>query len=77
MRSCYNARAAQQALQHGTLAWQQPRWEPRSLLFKYCPHYMMFADEPSDYSGCPCKAALSGQQERLLHDAFLWERPNL
>lgn len=60
-----------EALTHGTMPWTLEAWERRSVLLKYCPHYMQWgrggvaADDPE----------LTERQKLLLQIAHVWERP--
>jgi len=60
-----------EALTHGTAAWTNPHNERRSVLLKYCPHYMQWAGQPmnADIPG------LTERQQLILKGAYVWERP--
>ena len=60
-----------EALTHGTWPWTDPNAQRRSVLMKYCPHYMQWAKGPinSSFDG------LTERQRFLLEGAFVWQRP--
>jgi ectoine hydroxylase-related dioxygenase (phytanoyl-CoA dioxygenase family) len=60
-----------ESLTHGTMRWQDPTRERRSVLLKYCPHYMQWSRTPvsSDISG------LTERQKLILQPPYVWERP--
>ena len=62
-----------EALTHGTMPWRSTAGERRSVLLKYCPHYMQWAQKPmdSDLEG------LTDRQRRILDGAYVWQRTGL
>lgn len=62
-----------EALTHGTMTWTNPDIERRSVLLKYCPHYMQWAAGPmkSDFPG------LTDRQRLIMQGAYVWERPQI
>lgn len=62
-----------EALTHGTMPWRNPNVERRSVLLKYCPHYMQWAGSPMDAS----IPGLSERQKLVLQGASVWKRPTV
>jgi hypothetical protein len=63
-----------EALTHGTAPWTNPTNERRSVLLKYCPHYMQWSNGgpmKSDFEG------LTDRQKLILQGASVWERPKV
>jgi hypothetical protein len=59
-----------EALTHGTMKWTNAH-ERRSVLLKYCPHYMQWTTGPmkSDFPG------LTERQKLILQAPYVWNRP--
>lgn len=62
-----------ESLTHGTWPWTNPRGERRSVLLKYCPHYMQWASTPMESN----IDALTERQRAILQPAYVWQRPRL
>lgn len=59
-----------ESLTHGTMAWRDTNNERRSVLLKYCPHYMQWThwQMSSDIEG------LTERQKLILQPPHVWER---
>lgn len=60
-----------EALTHGTMPWANRDHERRSVLLKYCPHFMQWGQYPmsADIPG------LTDRQRQILQGAYVWQRP--
>jgi ectoine hydroxylase-related dioxygenase (phytanoyl-CoA dioxygenase family) len=62
-----------EALTHGTMPWRDPNIERRSVLLKYCPHYMQWTQ-------CTMSSEIEGLTERqklILQPPYVWQRPTV
>jgi len=59
-----------EALTHGTMPWTTGANERRSVLLKYCPHYMQWGQRPMS----PDVEGLTERQARILQGAYVWQR---
>lgn len=62
-----------EALTHGTAPWVADH-QRRSVLNKYSPHHMTWADEPPT---TPEGVALTDRQERLFEPPYVWRRESV
>jgi len=62
-----------ESLSHGTAPWTNTANERRSVLLKYCPHYMQWGNGAmkSDFEG------LTERQKMILERAYVWDRKAL
>jgi ectoine hydroxylase-related dioxygenase (phytanoyl-CoA dioxygenase family) len=63
-----------EALTHGTMPWTNQDHERRSVLLKYCPHYMQWARSPLSTDGID---ELTNRQRAILEGAYVWQREAL
>jgi len=62
-----------ESLTHGTMRWQDVERERRSVLLKYCPHYMQWTHAPlSDEI-----IGLTERQKLILQPPYVWQRPTV
>jgi ectoine hydroxylase-related dioxygenase (phytanoyl-CoA dioxygenase family) len=59
-----------EALTHGTMPWMNKTGERRSVLMKYCPGYMQWAQAPMSAD----LANLTERQKLILEPGHVWER---
>lgn len=59
-----------ESLTHGTWPWRDPKGQRRSVLMKYCPAYMQWAQQPMDGN----VEGLSERQKMMLRGAWVWQR---
>lgn len=59
-----------EALTHGTAPWTSTSNERRSVLLKYCPHYMSWAANPMNAN----IEGLTERQKLILEKGYVWER---
>jgi ectoine hydroxylase-related dioxygenase (phytanoyl-CoA dioxygenase family) len=62
-----------EALTHGTMPWRDPNIERRSVLLKYCPHYMQWVPRlmPDNVEG------LTARQKLIMQPPWVWDRPQV
>lgn len=60
-----------ESLTHGTMPWTNTHHERRSVLLKYCPHYMQWSRGPLE---CDLPG-LSLRQKQIMAGAYVWDRP--
>jgi ectoine hydroxylase-related dioxygenase (phytanoyl-CoA dioxygenase family) len=60
-----------ESLTHGTWPWRDKAGQRRSVLMKYCPGYMQWAQGPMDSN----IDGLTDRQKAILRGAYVWQRP--
>jgi len=60
-----------EALTHGTMPWRDPNSERRSVLMKYCPHYMQW----TQHGIREMPEGLTERQKLILDRPYVWQRP--
>jgi len=62
-----------ESLTHGTMPWRDPNTQRRSVLMKYCPHYMQW----TQHGIREIPEGLTERQKLLLKRPYVWQRPEI